>query len=215
MRLVGLSAMVRVTREFAALDRNSSILPATVLLNGTPAKEVATPLPMSADRQTVEKSIKPPGVKSAPPMWKASGEKGRPLLSTSTDGVAGSAGGATEIGSQDREKIHKPAWSEIRPADVEGERRKGPPLVVDLDGRCGRLRRRCHRGLRWSGRRRALRGNQMVQQLLLRIDRLLCGFERRPPWQRHRRHLRRRPKRPHPLPASVQQLSKRKAALGN
>src|ERR1039458_6381497 len=95
MRLVGLSAMVRVTREFAALDRNSSILPATVLLNGTPAKEVATPLPMSADRQTVEKSIKPPGVKSAPPMWKASGEKGRPLLSTSTDGVAGSAGGAT------------------------------------------------------------------------------------------------------------------------
>src|ERR1035438_2152609 len=57
MRLVGLSAMVRVTREFAALDRNSSILPATVLLNGTPAKEVATPLPMSADRQTYIKSL--------------------------------------------------------------------------------------------------------------------------------------------------------------
>ena len=32
--------------------------------------------------------------------------------------------------------------------------------------------------MRWSGRRRALRGNQMVQQLLLRIDRFLRGFER-------------------------------------
>ena len=59
--LGGVSVMVRVTREFAALERNSSILPATVLLKGTPAKEVATPLPISVDRQTVEKSMKPPG----------------------------------------------------------------------------------------------------------------------------------------------------------
>jgi hypothetical protein len=57
-----------VTREFAALDRTSSILPAAVLLNGMAEKEVATPLPMLVERHTVEKSMKPPGVKSAPPM---------------------------------------------------------------------------------------------------------------------------------------------------
>ena len=60
--------MVKVMREFAALERNSCILPAAVLLNGTPAKEVATPLPMVVERHAVEKSIKPPGMKSAPPM---------------------------------------------------------------------------------------------------------------------------------------------------
>jgi len=39
-----------------------------VLLNGTAAKEVATPLPMLVERHTVDISIKPPGAKSAPPM---------------------------------------------------------------------------------------------------------------------------------------------------
>ena len=66
--LVGFSVMVRVMREFAALDRNSLSLPAAVLLNGTPGKLVATPLPMVVERQAVEKSMKPPGAKSAPPM---------------------------------------------------------------------------------------------------------------------------------------------------
>src|SRR5271157_1882364 len=85
--------MVRVMRELAALDRNSAILPATVLLIGTPAKEVATPLPMLVERHTVDISIKPPGAKSAPPMWKASGEMARPVVSTSA--AAGAAGGTS------------------------------------------------------------------------------------------------------------------------
>ena len=74
MFLVGFSVMVSVRREFAALDRNSSILPAAVLLIGSEANEVATPLPMLFERHTFEKSMKPPGAKSAPPMWNASGE---------------------------------------------------------------------------------------------------------------------------------------------
>ena len=40
-----------------------------------------------------------------------------------------------------------------------------------------RLRGQCHRGLRWNRRWRALRGNQMVQQFLLGIDRFLRAFE--------------------------------------
>ena len=45
----------------------------------------------------------------------------------------GSRDAAPDVGgSPDRGKIHETAWSEIRPADVEGERRKGPSLVVDL-----------------------------------------------------------------------------------
>src|SRR5271157_3778649 len=85
--------MVRVMRELAALDRNSAILPATVLLIGTEAKDVATPLPMLVERKTVDISIKPPGAKSAPPMWKASGEMGRPVASMSA--AAGAAGGTS------------------------------------------------------------------------------------------------------------------------
>jgi hypothetical protein len=66
--LVGFSVTVSARREFAALERNSCNRPAAVLLNGTPAKEVATPLPMVVERHAVEKSMKPLGVKSAPPM---------------------------------------------------------------------------------------------------------------------------------------------------
>src|SRR5271157_164125 len=100
--------MVRVMRELAALDRNSAILPATVLLIGTPAKEVATPLPMLVERHTLDISIKPPGAKSAPPMWKASGEMGRPVVSTSaaaglasgtSDAAAGGVGAAAGAGA--------------------------------------------------------------------------------------------------------------------
>ena len=120
--------MVRVMREFAALDRNSS----------HPAR-----------RGVAERN---------------GGEGGRD--------AAPDVGGAPHRG-----EIHKAARGEIRAADVKGKRREGPPFGVHFGGGVAGGRR-CRRGLRWSGSRRALRGHQMVQQFLLGIDRLLRGFKR-------------------------------------
>src|SRR5512142_2547525 len=85
--------MVRVTRELAALERNSCIRPAVVLPMGTPANEVATPLPIFVERHTVEKSMNPPGANSAPPMRKENGG-----LSASAAGAAGTACGEEAAG---------------------------------------------------------------------------------------------------------------------
>jgi len=86
--------MVKVTRELAALERNSCMRPAAVLPSGTAAKDVATPLPMLVERHAVAKSMNPPGAKSAPPMRNESGDTSRSALADSTGDFADGAGAA-------------------------------------------------------------------------------------------------------------------------
>src|SRR5260221_12930011 len=64
----------RLKREYCPVERNSVRCPATVLLNGMAQKLVPATLPVLVVRKMLSKSTNPPGVKSAPPMRKESGD---------------------------------------------------------------------------------------------------------------------------------------------
>src|SRR5258708_27830257 len=60
--------------EFPPVERTKGRCPATVLLNGMAQKLVPATLPVLVVRKMFSKSRNPPGVKSAPPIRKDSGE---------------------------------------------------------------------------------------------------------------------------------------------
>src|SRR5262249_49378234 len=63
-----------LNREYWPVERYSVRWPATVLLKGMAPKLVAATLPVLVVRKTFSKSTKPPGVNSAAPMRKESGD---------------------------------------------------------------------------------------------------------------------------------------------
>src|SRR5579864_137408 len=69
-------------REFCAVKRFSVRCPAMVLLKGMAKKFVPPGLPVLTDRKMAVKSINPPGVNSAPPIWNESGDSLRSVSCT-------------------------------------------------------------------------------------------------------------------------------------
>src|SRR5216684_66513 len=69
-----LAWVLMLNREYCPVERYSVRCPWTVLLKGIAQKLVAVTLPVLVLRKTFSKSTKPPGVKSAPPMRKDSGD---------------------------------------------------------------------------------------------------------------------------------------------
>src|ERR1041385_3094417 len=78
-------------REYCPVARYSVRCPAAVLLNGIPPKPVDTTEPVFTDRNIFWKSMKPPGVKSIPPMRKDNGDSLGFSVSWSTFVLAGAA----------------------------------------------------------------------------------------------------------------------------
>src|SRR5262249_9848559 len=85
-----LALVFRLKREYCPVERNSVTCPCTVLLNGMAQKFVPATLPVLVERNTFSKSTYPPGVKSAPPMRKESGDS----LGFSVCGAASDTGWA-------------------------------------------------------------------------------------------------------------------------
>src|SRR3989441_6219385 len=69
-----LAWVLMLNREYCAVERYSVRWPATVLLKGMAQKFVAATLPVLVVRKMFSKSTNPPGVKSAAPILKDSGD---------------------------------------------------------------------------------------------------------------------------------------------